>query len=136
LRFQTVRNYLIAYAPAAKPLVILAVIDGRRNPAMVLCSKVSPRDTATSEPVVVFEILSPGSGSNDLGVKNAEYQTLAFLRRYVVLHQSLAAAEVFAKREDGEWGYEFLTGEHALEMPESGNDLPIQEIYEGVELAG
>jgi Uma2 family endonuclease len=104
--------------------------------AMVICSKASPRDTATSEPVVVFEILSPSSASNDLGGKNAEYQTLASLRRYVVLHQSLAAAEVFDRREDGEWGYEFLTAEHPLGMPEIGIELPIQEIYEGVELAG
>jgi len=32
LRFQTVRNYLIAYAPDQKPLVVLAVLHGRRNP--------------------------------------------------------------------------------------------------------
>jgi antitoxin ParD1/3/4 len=32
LRFQVVRNYLIAYAPDEKPLVVIAVIHGRRNP--------------------------------------------------------------------------------------------------------
>jgi Uma2 family endonuclease len=104
--------------------------------AMVICASPSPRDTDTSEPVVVFEILSPSSARNDLGGKNAEYQTLASLRRYVVLHQGLAAAEVFDRREDGEWGYEFLTAEHAFGMPEIGIDVPIQEIYEGVELVG
>jgi len=103
--------------------------------AMVICSKASPRATDTSDPVVVFEILSPSSASNDLGGKNAEYQTLASLRRYVVLHQSLAAAEVFAKGEDGAWRHEFLTGEGVLGMPEIEIDVPIQEIYEGVELA-
>ena len=103
--------------------------------AMVICSKAFPRDTATSDPLVVFEILSPSSASHDLGGKNAEYQTLASLRRYVVLHQSLAAAEVFARREDGEWGYEFLTAEDALQMVEIGVDVPISEVYEGVELA-
>jgi plasmid stabilization system protein ParE len=29
LRFQTVRNYIIAYAPDEKPLVVLAVLHGR-----------------------------------------------------------------------------------------------------------
>jgi len=35
LRFQTVRNYLIAYAPDEKPLVVLAVLHGRRSPRVM-----------------------------------------------------------------------------------------------------
>lgn len=32
LRFQGVRDYLIAYAPDETPLVVIAVVHGRRNP--------------------------------------------------------------------------------------------------------
>jgi len=32
LRFWTVRNYLIAYAPDEDPLLVVAVVDGRRSP--------------------------------------------------------------------------------------------------------
>ena len=32
LRFQIVRDYLIAYAPDEKPLAVIAVVHGRRNP--------------------------------------------------------------------------------------------------------
>src|ERR1035438_2885972 len=35
LRFKVVRNYLIAYAPGLKPLWIVAVVDGRRNPRVI-----------------------------------------------------------------------------------------------------
>jgi plasmid stabilization system protein ParE len=35
LRFQAVREYLIAYAPDAKPLLIVAVLHGRRNPRVI-----------------------------------------------------------------------------------------------------
>ncbi len=35
LRFQIVRDYLIAYAPDETPLVVLAVIHGRRNPRIM-----------------------------------------------------------------------------------------------------
>lgn len=35
LRFQTIREYLIAYAPGEKPLVVIAVIHGRRNPRVM-----------------------------------------------------------------------------------------------------
>ena len=35
LRFTLVREYLIAYAPEEKPLWVLAVIHGRRNPRIM-----------------------------------------------------------------------------------------------------
>jgi plasmid stabilization system protein ParE len=35
LRFQPVRDFLIAYAPDEKPLLILAVLHGRRNPRVI-----------------------------------------------------------------------------------------------------
>ena len=35
LRFQTVRSYLVAYAPDEKPLLIMAVLHGRRNPRVI-----------------------------------------------------------------------------------------------------
>jgi toxin ParE1/3/4 len=35
LRFQRVGNYLIAYAPDENPLLVLAVIHGRRNPRTI-----------------------------------------------------------------------------------------------------
>jgi toxin ParE1/3/4 len=35
LRFQSVREYLIAYAPEEKPLLVIAVLHGRRNPQAI-----------------------------------------------------------------------------------------------------
>ena len=35
LRFQTAGNYLIAYAPDEKPLMVIAVIHGRRSPRVM-----------------------------------------------------------------------------------------------------
>jgi toxin ParE1/3/4 len=35
LRFQTVRNYLVAYAAEEKPILVFAVLDGRRNPLVI-----------------------------------------------------------------------------------------------------
>jgi plasmid stabilization system protein ParE len=35
LRFQPVRDFLIAYAPDEKPLLVLAVLHGRRNPRVI-----------------------------------------------------------------------------------------------------
>src|SRR6266581_8848082 len=35
LRFQPVRDFLIAYAPDEKPLLVIAVLHGRRNPRVI-----------------------------------------------------------------------------------------------------
>jgi plasmid stabilization system protein ParE len=35
LRFQIVRDYAIAYAPDEKPLVVVAILHGRRNPRVL-----------------------------------------------------------------------------------------------------
>jgi len=35
LRFQTVRDYLIAYAPEEIPLLVIAVLHGRRSPRVM-----------------------------------------------------------------------------------------------------
>ena len=35
LRFQTVHSYLIVYAPDEKPLLVLAVLHGRRSPRVI-----------------------------------------------------------------------------------------------------
>jgi plasmid stabilization system protein ParE len=35
LRYQTVHDYLIAYAPDEKPLLIVAVLHGRRSPRVI-----------------------------------------------------------------------------------------------------
>lgn len=35
LRFQSVRNFLIAYVPDEEPLAVIAVLHGRRNPRVM-----------------------------------------------------------------------------------------------------
>lgn len=35
LRFLTIRDYLVAYAPDEKPLIVIAVLHGRRNPRIM-----------------------------------------------------------------------------------------------------
>ena len=35
LRFQSVRDYVIAYAPDEKPLAVIAVLHGRRSPRVI-----------------------------------------------------------------------------------------------------
>jgi Uma2 family endonuclease len=111
---------------------------GVRYPdAFVVCSQGDPSSTVVDDPVVVFEILSRSTGNRDLGVKKLEYQSMPSVQRYVVLHQTHRAAEVFyrAENEDDGWLLEFVSGDGAmLNMPEIGVCISLAEIYKGVTL--
>jgi Uma2 family endonuclease len=102
--------------------------------AMIVCGRADPKSTFAPDPTVIFEILSPSSARLDLGAKNAEYQTIDSLRRYVVLHQAQAAAEVFRRDDNDEWIFEFVAADGVIEMPEADIVLSLAEIYGGVEL--
>ncbi len=65
-----------------------------------------------------------------------EYRATASVQRYVMLDQTNAAAIVF-RRKDDDWVSEIIAGDGAvLRMPEIGVDVPLAELYEGVELTG
>jgi Uma2 family endonuclease len=100
--------------------------------AMVVCTSADGKATWTREPTVLFEVLSPSTARKDLGAKNAEYQTLESLRRYVVLHQDAAAAEVFFRDAEGEFAHEFVARDGVLRMPEIAVEMPLGDCYEGI----
>ena len=100
--------------------------------AFVVCTPIAPRATVVSDPVVIFEVLSERSATDDFVTKNAEYRATPSVRRYVVLQQAKAAAIVFSRKGD-DWVTDLLTGDDAvLRMPEIGLDVPLSEIYTGV----
>ena len=97
--------------------------------AFVVCTPVPNDAKVVRDPVVVFEVLSPGSLHDDLFVKNAEYRATLSIQRYVVLQQRHVGALVFTRRGD-HWEDEVLTGEAAvLRMPEIGVEIPLSEIF-------
>ena len=100
----------------------------------VVCAPRSAKATVSPDPIVIFEILSPSTARIDLGAKNAEYQTLETLRRYVVLRQDTTFADVFFRDTEGEWTHEQIGVDGALNMPEIGVEVPLSELYEGVQL--
>ena len=115
-------------------LKVRLVSSVRYADALVLCSPVLPTAAWVTDPVVVFEILSPSTAHEDLVVKNAEYQAAPSIQRYVVLEQTHAAALVFS-RKGGEWVAATLSGSDAiLRLPEIGIDIPLIELYADIGL--
>ena len=102
--------------------------------AIVACAPVSAKATVVDNPVVVFEVLSEGTANTDLIEKNREYRATPSIQRYVIVQQTHAAAIVFVRQGDA-WASEIVAGDAAhLHLPDIGIDVPLAELYAGIEL--
>jgi Uma2 family endonuclease len=99
--------------------------------AFVVCSPVPRGTLVVTDPVVVFEVLSPSTASTDIGIKNEEYRDTPSIQRYVMLAQDRPFATVFARAGD-DWVGHIVSGSAVLDMPEIGIEVPLTELYEGV----
>jgi Uma2 family endonuclease len=86
-----------------------------------------------TDPVVVFEIVSPSSSRTDRFVIAREYSNTASIQRYIILEQSSQSATVFT-RMNGVWVSTILVGEADADMPEIGITVPLAELHADVEL--
>jgi Uma2 family endonuclease len=99
----------------------------------VTCSPVALDSDILPEPVVVYEVLSKSTASTDRVAKNAEYAATASIKRYVMLEQDRIAATVFS-RDTGAWLGKLLQRDDVLAMPEIGIELPLRDVYAGIDL--
>jgi Uma2 family endonuclease len=97
----------------------------------VVCSPVSNTSTVVTDPVVIFEILSPSTSSTDRILKNREYKATPSVQRYVILEQDRIAATIFV-RSEGDWIGHVVLDDAILAMPEIGVEIPFAEFYEGL----
>jgi Uma2 family endonuclease len=120
--------------PHGGNLKIQTATSIRYPDAFVSCSPIDPRATVTHEPVVMFEVLSQSTAGIERIVKNREYQSLPSVMRYVMQEQDQIAATVFERRGD-DWVGHVLADDAVLAMPEIGIEVPLAELYEGIDLA-
>ena len=102
--------------------------------AFVVCTPRVPSDRIITDPVVIVEILSEGSNRRDRVTKNEEYRLTPSVQRYVMLEQDEPAATVFACQGESWIGTLHLAGS-ILSMPEIGIELPLSELYEGLDFS-
>jgi hypothetical protein len=82
--------------------------------------------------VVIFEVLSDGTGGIDLITKNHEYAAIPSVRRCIVLAQDEMAGTLFERIGD-DWVGHLLNADNVLRMPEIGLEIALTELYEDVE---
>lgn len=119
--------------PHGPNLKVLSNGKIRYPDVLVMCQAQGNTETIARDPVVIFEVLSPGTAGTDRIDEAREYTALPSLRRYVLLEQDRVAATVW-ERQDARWAASVLTDDAVLLMPEIGVELPLAELYEGIDL--
>ena len=102
--------------------------------AFVACGPVARSSTVITDPVVIFEVLSESTARTDRIDKNREYASTASVRRYVMLEQDQIAATVFERVGDA-WVGGILAADDTIRMPEIGIEIPLAELYEGLDFS-
>jgi len=116
---------------------IAATARGRYSDGSIICGKPAhpAHDSqATTNPLVVVEVLSPSSEGDDDGDKRRDFQALASLQAYVLAAQDARCVKVYRRAEHGEWRDEpdvYRDGD-SFELPGLTRAIAIQEVYDGL----
>lgn len=104
----------------------------------VVCGKPEfhPKEPDTlTNPRVLIEVLSDSTEAFDRGAKFAHYRSIPSFVEYVLVAQNEPRVEHFRRLETGQWILTVYRGESArVELPALGCELPVGELYEGLEV--
>ena len=102
----------------------------------VVCRQNRQDDSFQDEPAVIVEVVSESTRRTDEGEKRDAYLTIPTLGAYVLLEQSAPAALVYERRGGSEPGFRRVVisgGDAIIRLEGVGIELPLSEVYEGIE---
>ena len=114
---------------------VATIGDSVRYPdALVTCSPITGDEHVTPNVIVVFEVISPTSGRMDRIVKVREYAAVPSILRYVIVESASIGLMVLERRSgDRTWTVTTLMTDDFLPLPEIGIEIPVAELYEGID---
>jgi len=114
--------------PFGPNVKILAAGKIRYPDAVVTCVPVDRSATIIDDPVVIFEVVSPGISRVDRIEKLREYAAVPSLQAYVILEQDSMAATILSRRGADPVARAVAEGE-AVDLPAIDILIPLSEIY-------
>lgn len=99
----------------------------------VRCGPEDDRWREVRDPVIVFEVLSPGTAEHDLTRKKRFYQQIGSLAAIVYVSQTAPRLRIVERRADGFEEREVEGREAVARLPGLDIDLPLAEIYEDID---
>jgi len=117
---------------------IASTARGRYSDGSIICGQPehpAHDHQATTNPRVVFEVLSPSSEGDDEGEKRLDFQSLETLEAYVVVAQDARFVRVY-RREGPSRGWRALADAYRdgdrFELPGLSAPIEVAEIYVGI----
>lgn len=123
--------------PADQRFWIASSARGRYSDGSIICGPPEhPRhdDQATTNPVVVIEVLSPSSEGDDEGDKRHDFQSLSSLRAYVLIAQDDRNVKIYRRTEGNDWPEQpevYRDGEE-FELPTLSSTITVAAVYDGI----
>ena len=114
---------------------IAAMARARYSDGSIICGPPAhpPHDgQATTNPLVVVEVLSPSSEGHDDGDKRHDFQSLTSLQAYVLAAQDERCVRVYRRDERGAWRDQpdvYRNGD-SFELPRMTRAIAVEEVYD------
>jgi Uma2 family endonuclease len=109
--------------------------------ALIVCGQpqfdpAGAASTTLLNPRVLFEVLSESTEAYDRGLKFERYREIESFEEYVLIAQDRPSVEVYRRQPSGLWTLQpYLGIETSAEVLSAGIELPLTEIYAGIEFA-
>lgn len=105
--------------------------------ASIVCGeRTDGRAETLSNPVVIVEVLSDSTRDYDRGEKFELYRSIAALRHVLLIEQSSMHVEHRYLGDDGMWSREErMEAQESVHLAAVGVEIPVDAIYEGVDLS-
>lgn len=88
-----------------------------------------------TNPVVIFEVLSPSTEAYDRGLKFRQYRAIQSLKEYILVSQTEHLVDRFALGTDGHWVLSSAYGlDPGVRLDALDLEIPLAEIYRKVTL--
>lgn len=84
-------------------------------------------------PTLVAEVISPATANKDRGFKRDLYQSIPSLQVILVIDQFQPLVEVDTRQGDSWQSQEYAGLDAVVPLPMLGCDLPLAEIYDGIQ---
>jgi Uma2 family endonuclease len=99
----------------------------------VTCTPTQRGQELLSDPVLIVEILSPGTALYDRQTKVADYRRIPSVQEILLIDSASVFAEVL-RRAGEQWVTELVQGRAAtLSLPSIGLTVTMSELYEGID---
>lgn len=119
--------------PLSSEAGVQTVVTAVRYPdGLVTGSKTDGRDHVVSNPVIVFEVVSPSSIREDRILKPDEYALVPSIKRYVIVEQAVIGLTVLWREHDEPWRFQTLKSGDILALPEIRAEIPVDNLYKRV----